>query len=257
MIAVTSPGRAVNDTPDSAGSSAPGILERHVLEFDRARMDGGRLALRSLGDGGIVDVGDHVEHLVDALGRRGGARQHDEHRRDHEHGKEDLDGVLERRHHRADVHLAGVDAHGAEPDDQDAGQVHHEEHRGHQQRDQAVDGDRRAGDIEIGRVEPAALVRAAIEGADHADARQAFVEHEVEPIDLDLHQLIERHRLPHDQEEDDRQDRDHRDQHARQPRVLRERQRHAADRHHRRRDRHARAASAARSAPAWCRWSCG
>ena len=83
-----------------------------------------------------------------------------------------------------------------------------------------------------------ALVRAAIERADHAHAAQPFVEHQVEPVDLDLHRLEQRHRLAHDQAEDHRHDRHHRDQHPRQLRVLRQRQDDAADRHHRRGDDH-------------------
>ena len=38
-------------------------------------------------------------------------------------------------------------------------------------------------------IEPLALVRAAIEGADDADAAQPLAEHQVEPVDLDLHGL--------------------------------------------------------------------
>ena len=90
----------------------------------------------------------------------------------------------------------------------------------------------------LAAIEPLALMRAAIERADHADAAQPFAEHEVQPVDLDLHRLRQRHRAAHDQPEDERHHRHHRDQHPRQLRVLRQRQDDAADRHHRRGDHH-------------------
>ena len=69
--------------------------------------------------------------------------------------------------------------------------------------DQAVDRDGVVGEVQVGGVETPALVRAAVEGANDAHAGQAFVEHEVQLVDLDLHLLEERHGLAHDQEEDD------------------------------------------------------
>ena len=92
-----------------------------------------------------------------------------------------------------------VDPVAADPDDRDAGEVQHHDQRRHQERDQAVHGDRRVGQIEIRLVEPLALVRAAIEGANDADAAQPFAEHQVEAIDLRLHRLRQRNRAAHDE----------------------------------------------------------
>ena len=66
-------------------------------------------------------------------------------------------------------------------------------------RNEAVDRDGGVGHVEVRHVEALALVRAAVEGADHAHAGQSFVQHQVEPIDLHLHRLRERHRVAHDE----------------------------------------------------------
>ena len=106
-----------------------------------------------------------------------------------------------------------VDPVAAEPDDRDAGEVQHQDQRRHQERDQAVHGDRGVGQIEIRLIEPLALMRAAIERADHADAAQPFAEHQVQAVDLDLHRLRQRNRAAHDHAEDHRHHRHDGDQH--------------------------------------------
>ena len=72
MMAVVSPGRAVNDTPDERRLLGARILERDVLE----RHDAVCPAPGALGSGASVTLGRDVEHLVDARGRRRRARQH-------------------------------------------------------------------------------------------------------------------------------------------------------------------------------------
>jgi len=81
-------------------------------------------------------------------------------------------------------------------------------------------------------------MRAPVERADHADAAQSLAEHQVQPVDLELHRLRERRRSAHDQAEHDRHRRHRGDQDPGQLRVLREREDHAADCHHGRRDHH-------------------
>ena len=118
--------------------------------------------------------------------------------------------------------ISGVDPDGAEPDDGDAGQVEHQHQRRHQDRHQAVDGDGGVGQVEVGEIEAALFVWLAIEGADDAHAGQTFVQHEVQPVDLDLHDLEQRHGPAHDEQEDEHQDRYGDGQHPGQRRVLRE-----------------------------------
>ena len=98
--------------------------------------------------------------------------------------------------------------------------------------------DRGVGQIEVRAIEPFALAGAAIERANDADTAQPLAEHEREPIDLALHGRGQRHGATHDEREHSRHHRHDGDQHPRQLRVLRQRQNHAADGHHRRRDHH-------------------
>ena len=103
MIAVTSPGMRRERHAGERRLLGARILERHVLEFDVPAL--GR-ELRLHRRRRIDDLRRDVQHLVDARGRRRRARQHHEHRGDHEHGEENLHRVLQRRDHRADLHRA-------------------------------------------------------------------------------------------------------------------------------------------------------
>ena len=126
----------------------------------------------------------------------------------------------------------------AEPDDRDAGEVEHDDQRRHQERDQPVHRDRGVGQIAIGFVEPFALVYAAIEGADHAHPAQTFAQHQIQAIDLVCIACDSGTAPRRITAKTSGHDRHHRNQHPGQLGVLRQRQNHAADRHHRRGDHH-------------------
>ena len=81
--------------------------------------------------GGAGDRGLGRQHLGDPLRARRRPREHNQHERRQQHRHQDLHEVGQERDQRADLHLAGVDAHSAEPDQRHAGDVDHQ--RGHRQ----------------------------------------------------------------------------------------------------------------------------
>ncbi len=93
-----------------------------------------------------------------------------------------------------------------------------------QERDEPVHGDRGVGEIQVCLVEDVALVRAAVELHDHADAAQPFADHgdsgdrpsPASPATAD--------RVAHDHGEDQTHHRYDRDEHPRELRVLRQRE---------------------------------
>ena len=109
-------GLARAGAPDDRGARAAlgrerdagqdGLLRAGVGEGDVAELDRPRRVELGHGVGGRDDGGLGREHLLDAVGRDGGARNHDEQEGRHHHGHEDLDEVGEEREERADLHLA-------------------------------------------------------------------------------------------------------------------------------------------------------
>ena len=107
------------------------VVEADVVELERAVLADVAYRVDRRDD---APVG--VEHLLDAVGRHRGARDHRDHERGHHDRHQDLHEVGEVRDQRADLDLARVDAVGAEPQHGDARhvdeQVHRREHRRHQ-----------------------------------------------------------------------------------------------------------------------------
>ena len=106
-----------------------GCLGARVVEADVAQLE--RAAAGELGDRrrrrSTTDDGG-VEHLLDALGAHRGAGHHHRHERGHHHRHQDLHEVAEEGDQRADLHVAAVDAVGAEPEHGDARHVEHQHH---------------------------------------------------------------------------------------------------------------------------------
>ncbi|MPM99883.1 hypothetical protein SDC9_147078 [bioreactor metagenome] len=91
-----------------------------------------------------MDARFGAQHLIDAVGRDCRTRDHDEHHAQHQEAEHDLHGILHKRQHVADLHLAVSDLVCAHPDDQHRHQVHHKHHGGEHQRYQPVDKQVRA-----------------------------------------------------------------------------------------------------------------
>ena len=154
-----------------------------------------------------------VEDLTDAVGGRGGARDHREHERGHHHRHQDLHDVGEERRQVADRHRAARDALAAEPQHGHRRQVQDPEQARDHHGEDAVDLQRGVGEVRVRHVEALLLEVVAHERADDTHARERLAHDLVDAVDLDLHRAEQRHRLRerdaderrHERQDDDEQ----------------------------------------------------
>ena len=205
------------------------IGECHVVEINGAVLHGFDRIFRA------GDVRLLLEHLLDALRRRGGLRNHDEDHGEHHQAHQNVHHVGEQAGQFARGQAGLPHDHlRAEPaDGQNAG-VDGELHDRHGERDDALGGDgvfeqrvRRAGEFFI-------LVILADKRLAHADRADVFLHHAVHRVVLAEHQPEIFHRLGDEHENHHAQKR-HRDQkHERKLRVDGKRHEQRDDQRHRR-----------------------
>ena len=131
-----------------------------------------------------------LQHVGDAVGGDGGARQDDEHHRQHQEGEDDLHGILHEGHHVAHLHVATA-ATWCAPTQMISSDhaVHDQHHDRHHDHHDAVDEQAGAGQVLVGLVEAVLLEVLHVEGADDHHARQVLAGHQVEPVDQVLDDL--------------------------------------------------------------------
>ena len=188
------------------------VAEAHIVEGDgRALARAAQLGVAGLVGGRVADGGLCFQHLVHALGRHVGARQHDGDHADHEEAHDDDHRVGDERDEVARLDGAVVDVAAAHPYDEHRHAVHDEHHQGHHERHDAVREQLRLHELGGSLVEALLLVGLAVERADDGQAREDLARHEVHAVDEGLHdlELGQRHaHQHHDEHEDDRHGQD-------------------------------------------------
>ena len=149
----------------------------------------------------VVDGGFGADHLVDALRSHTGAGQHDGHHGQHQEGHDDLHGVGDKGNHFAHLHSAGIHGLAAEPDDEQAGAVHDQGHKGHHSHHSAVGEQLGAHQLPVGLVKALLLKLFAAEGAHRHDAGQNFAADQIQPVHQLLHHLEFGHGNAHQEEQ--------------------------------------------------------
>ncbi len=182
MMAVVVPGRAVKVTSVSTGDAAPAYVKPTPRSSSwpmppTVVTPCGRRHNRGLG----------VQHLADAFGRDRRPRPHHQHEGRHHHRHQDLHQVGEEGGERADLHGAGVDATGSEPQHGHARGVEHQHDHREDRRHPPSDGDGHVGEVGVGGTEPLGLERFTHEGADHPNAGDLLPQHLVDGVEALLH----------------------------------------------------------------------
>jgi len=184
------------------------LLGVRVAELDVTELDAADERHVAHGVRGVDDGRLGVQHLLDALGRGGGAGHHHEQDGRHDDREEDLDDVGEEGGQIADRHGALGDLLAAEPHDGNGREVHDDgDHREHQG-EKAVHPERGLGQVSVGLAEARLFVPRTIESTDHADAAQDLARDLVHAVDLRLHRGEQRQRRPDHQGEEHEEDRD-------------------------------------------------
>ena len=120
---------------------------------------------------------------------------------------QDLNEIADVGEQRPDLHTAGVDAVGAEPDHRHGGQVHDEHDHGEHHRHEVANAERGVRQLVVGRPEAGPLAILADEGAHDADAGDLFAQHPVHRVEAGLHLPEERDHAPDDDGDDGDEDR--------------------------------------------------
>ena len=215
------------------GPIRAGIAERRTRDLEHPQ--------HGVGLGGLRRADDcrrRGQHLGDAFGAHRGARQHHQQDRGHQHGHQDLHEVGQERDQRPDLHLAGVDAQAAEPDERHAGHVDHQGGDRQQQRLQSADRQCGVGQRAVGLAEAGPLERLPGERPDDANARELFAQHAIDAVDEALHGAVDRQQSGHDPVVGQPQHRHADHQQPGQPGILVQRHRDAPDAHDGRGDQH-------------------
>ena len=174
-----------------------GVGELHLVERDRAGRGEVADRVRGAGQGGLAR-----QHLADALGRDGGARDHDRHEARHQHAHEDLTDVLHEGEEGSDLDRAGVHLDRAEPDDPDDRDVEHEHRDREQQHEERADLAADHHDVGVRHREALLLDVLADERPHHAHAGELLAHDAVDGVELLLEAAEERNH-PADDEQDE------------------------------------------------------
>ena len=215
-----------------------GSFGARVTEVDAPQLHGRGLG-RDLGrEGRRRDAGRRVENLLDAPRRDRRPGDHHRHERRHHHRHEDLDEIGHEGRQGADLHLTGLDALGAEPEDGHRRDVEDDHHHREGERHEAAHGHGSVGVGAVGGGEPLPLEILAHEGPDHPNAGNLLAQDPVDRVDGGLHGREVRQHAGGDQPNREPKQRDGDGDQPRQARVFTQRHDDAADHHDRSRQHH-------------------
>src|SRR5260221_6057731 len=158
------------------------IAEGHILELHISLLLVGPLRLV-----GIADFRLDRQHLVNSVCGCRGAREHDEHHRDHQQCEQNLHSILQEGDQRRKLHFSVIDADSAKPENSDAGKVQAQHHNRHERRHEPVHPDRNIGQFQVGFIKALLLILLTIKCSDHTHAGQTLIQNEIELIQLRLH----------------------------------------------------------------------
>src|SRR5699024_9864646 len=174
-----------------------------------------------------------ADHLGDAFGAHGGARDHHHHEDPHHHRDEDLQEVLHEGGEGADLDIPGLHAVPAEPQHRGGGDLQDHHDQRHHQHEDAPHADRDVRQRLVRAGVAVGLVILAHERAHDPDPHDLFTQDGVDAVETFLH-LPEQGEQEFDEDRDD--DEQGRHGHPHEPReagVLPQGHHHAADRHDR------------------------
>ncbi len=163
----------------------------------------------------VHDLGLKVDNGGGTVQARLGARQRERHDLRHHNEEEDEHRVFEHRRDAGDLHRMRAHAVAAQPQQGDLGDVHEEERRAIEPREQQVHLDGAVGIAREDLVQAALGMALLVEGADHAGANDALAQHHVHAVDELLQAHEDGRRLGHRHHGDGEHDgHDHRQQDA-------------------------------------------
>ena len=157
------------------------VAEANILE-DHTPGGRGRLLRR----GGRLHIRFGIEHLQNAPGGGFGGGKRRGHADQHHQREEREDHVVDRGHDLPHAHFPCDSQIAAEPDHARRRQVDNRHHQRHQNHDEVEDLDGLLHQVIVGAGEALIFVLGAHKGFDHAHAREVFLHHGIELIQLFL-----------------------------------------------------------------------
>ena len=182
------------------GSLGARVLEGDVFETHDA-------PLRELHDGvrGSSQRGFVVEHLADAVGRDGGARNHHRHEARHQHAHQNQADVLHEGEDRAEAGVAVVDLDTAKPHHANDGHVEHQHRDRKEHHKQRTDPATNALNAVVRLAEALFLNALTHKRAHNTHAGELLAQHQVHRVKLRLVLAERRNHAADDEEGEDQQ----------------------------------------------------